>query len=1002
MAAIPVLRKKGIPTIFGELDEKNITFLLDTSGSMYSYLEVVKEHLIEVLLSRSFQRSDCHFNVIEYSDQVSPWADKVVKLTPQTVAVASDWIGKLGIKTGSNMLDALILAFSDPGCESVYLVTDGLPDQPTTTILQQVAVSSQGRPIHTIHLTGTHVDPAAYDFLENLAIQTAGTFHVISVSAFGRIDRIEAVVRKDHARERLVTNIYELDPEPVKTHTVVTTIDNPPVTSTQTYERDTDDKVPNTSIHTTLDKLPAVATTTYIESTAPVLPDNDVKTCSVTTSLDHNPYLTPQLIPPSEPGTVVYTEDAITRYPNIAWETYRPPRFVEKVVIDNEKFSATAGTLMTGMRVLGRRDIDGYFHLGIIKQQLTVRRKFLVEFDRHPDGGKHQSRLQESAIFDLIAYDDAIRHTIVPGDKVLAPWEKEGVRYGPGTVLEGVEGRAAGDAADSDFIVVNFFNGKTEKVPRKLSVWIPTHLYDRIQLELQMPASARANLKRHPDYPFVVPAGYPIVMPIPEPPDYETVTRIRGLPKEQVFIPVYPDRERIYVMPQSTMRPSAVKRDDVERVIPGTNLTKAELNEKVMKQLMDHKMITNGEIRGLEQSRLLSSSLKRVSFRDNGEKDSGFGSVVGEIEAERKSPRHEDLEEKFDLPEKILDESESDEESEDEISRLAFDKAVSTDSSLLFYHTPHFKRRELDERPRWQYWSRASGTSEASKPGGLSKGVTPFRETTMKAPLEAKAQPLFPDPEFLGPINRSAMFGTIDHDVRSDRAQMQWVLKHQNGRHTVPFAPKAPAHQRIGRKDLAREIKERGYLESRKRQAMERELIVKQKDMDTDKQKAARDEQSRLLHRERLEKDLNRTQNEEKMISHAMETKKALQAQVMQRIEDYSMRDQERQRAKLEAITKRAQRRAEVQTQRQKEIEETIERRQEIKRQNTDLRWQEHSEKLAEQQQQYAQRDVQKRNAEITRREHFREIEKDNQEKKDLRIAVKEMKMQEYRSQVLP
>ena len=40
----------------------------------------------------------------------------------------------------------------------------------------------------------------------------------------------------------------------------------------------------------------------------------------------------------------------------------------------------------------------------------------------------------------MIAYKDAIRHHVCLGDKVLAPWQPDG-RYGPGTVLDGIDRR---------------------------------------------------------------------------------------------------------------------------------------------------------------------------------------------------------------------------------------------------------------------------------------------------------------------------------------------------------------------------------------------------------------------------------------------------------------------------------------------------------------------------------------------------------------------------------
>ena len=63
---------------------------------------------------------------------------------------------------------------------------------------------------------------------------------------------------------------------------------------------------------------------------------------------------------------------------------------------------------------------------------------FVVEFDQCPAFRK--PHLQEVALFDMIAYKDAIRHHVCIGDKVLAPWQNDG-RYGPGTVLDGVDRR---------------------------------------------------------------------------------------------------------------------------------------------------------------------------------------------------------------------------------------------------------------------------------------------------------------------------------------------------------------------------------------------------------------------------------------------------------------------------------------------------------------------------------------------------------------------------------
>ena len=59
-------------SLFGPIQDRNVTFLVDTSGSMYFTLPTVKENLIESLLELS-EHADCHFNIIEFNRKVKPW-----------------------------------------------------------------------------------------------------------------------------------------------------------------------------------------------------------------------------------------------------------------------------------------------------------------------------------------------------------------------------------------------------------------------------------------------------------------------------------------------------------------------------------------------------------------------------------------------------------------------------------------------------------------------------------------------------------------------------------------------------------------------------------------------------------------------------------------------------------------------------------------------------------------------------------------------------------------
>ena len=52
---VVVMAGRQEPTLFDDVSEKNVIFLIDTSGSMYSRLSIVKEHLKEYLHKMAFR-----------------------------------------------------------------------------------------------------------------------------------------------------------------------------------------------------------------------------------------------------------------------------------------------------------------------------------------------------------------------------------------------------------------------------------------------------------------------------------------------------------------------------------------------------------------------------------------------------------------------------------------------------------------------------------------------------------------------------------------------------------------------------------------------------------------------------------------------------------------------------------------------------------------------------------------------------------------------------------
>ena len=326
---------KGIPTMFGEVLEKNVTFCIDTSGSMYKSLDVVKEHLIETLLKHANKPQPRTFNLVEFNSDVTQWADKMVKCSPQTVAVATDWIKKLTPKTGTNTEGALLTALSDSGCGAVYIVTDGLADQHPVDILDNVYNAARGRPIHCVYLCSEdNIDSVAVELLEDLAVESYGSFHIVTLTTHGVVERITPIYRSDHAQERLVRTV-------------------------------------NGTIHSQ-EKLCSVGTSLVVE------PEESLY---LTPRVNAFGYYAPYLDPPypyyDYPLCRPWYGFPFRYYYPYGWSRYRPARQYLKAKdamlesIENNSISPAAGALLIGKRVLARRMDDGYFYLGTVKSQVS-------------------------------------------------------------------------------------------------------------------------------------------------------------------------------------------------------------------------------------------------------------------------------------------------------------------------------------------------------------------------------------------------------------------------------------------------------------------------------------------------------------------------------------------------------------------------------------------------------------------------------------------------------
>ena len=192
----------GDRTLFGDIREKNVYFLIDTSGSMYHQLGFVKSHLIEVLTRRAILSQDTMFNIIQFNEHSKKWAESLVHCNTETANIASQWISSLTCGTSTNTMTALVQAFSDPSVEAVYVVTDGLPDQRPAIILEKLSSMSRSVPVHCIYLKGTYSESAACEFLRDLALQTRGSFHIVKLSEYlGKVEQVLPILSSSQLYE---------------------------------------------------------------------------------------------------------------------------------------------------------------------------------------------------------------------------------------------------------------------------------------------------------------------------------------------------------------------------------------------------------------------------------------------------------------------------------------------------------------------------------------------------------------------------------------------------------------------------------------------------------------------------------------------------------------------------------------------------------------------------------------------------------------------------------
>ncbi|XP_036367840.1 uncharacterized protein LOC115222756 isoform X2 [Octopus sinensis] len=428
--------------IFGEISQKNVLFCIETSGNMLPLLPIVKNHLQLTLEKMAANERKIYFNIIEFSSRVLAWADKLICSTHETVRMAIDWLNELSARTGCNTLEALRSAFRQDCIDAVYFVTCSQPDQHPDAILDEIIPLSKGCPIHCIYFTGDLPDDVVENFLEDLSLETHGTYCIFQAP------------HEDYS------------------------FSYPKLLYSSNNERQ------NVIRSTSGDRY------------------SPEKTCSVTSTLqvDPNPSLVPNSYPVMYPfGIGMATTTKPQYYPTA--DVF--PYYLSKACLGSKQFdispylSPGAGAILIGKKVLAQNYEDGYFYIGEVHSQIRTS-EFLVAFGPCHHKKYKETTYQETNISDIIDYNESLRHSIEVGDCVLAPGPppQNTSRFSCGRVLEGQEARQTELKYKDVNLVVSFENGTTSRIPRNAAIWIPQNAFDHIKLKVHQPRS----LKQEPYY----------------------------------------------------------------------------------------------------------------------------------------------------------------------------------------------------------------------------------------------------------------------------------------------------------------------------------------------------------------------------------------------------------------------------------------------------------------------------------------------------------------------
>ncbi|XP_052601105.1 von Willebrand factor A domain-containing protein 3B [Peromyscus californicus insignis] len=194
----------GSQALFGKVSGDCIYVLIDTSHSMKSKLDLVKDKIIRLIQEQLRYKSK--FNFVTFDGQAIAWREKLAEINEDNLEQAESWIRDIKVGSSTNTLNALKIAFADKETQAIYLLTDGRPDQPPEMVMDHVRLF-QTIPIYAISFN--YNDEAANEFLKELASLTGGEFRAYDFGCKDPVVQDVEDVQQDEDMSLLVQEMQQ-------------------------------------------------------------------------------------------------------------------------------------------------------------------------------------------------------------------------------------------------------------------------------------------------------------------------------------------------------------------------------------------------------------------------------------------------------------------------------------------------------------------------------------------------------------------------------------------------------------------------------------------------------------------------------------------------------------------------------------------------------------------------------------------------------------------------